>query len=383
MEKYVLKDLISVKRGMSLSGEYYSTEGDLIRLTLGNFQEEGGFKINTSKDDLYFTGPVKDEFILAEGDIITPLTEQVVGLLGATARIPESGKYIQSGDVALIKCISDKIDDGYCYYLISSDVVRKQLSAAAQQTKIRHTSPEKIMDCEVFIPEVKEQRKVAKLLDGINKKIELNNKINDNLYEQLTLFCSHISASSAAERHTLSDFCSYTSQKIDSSELNQNDYVSTDNLLPEKQGITIAKNLPAVGSATLCHNADILVSNIRPYLKKIYYCQRKMGCSSDVLNIRTTKEDLAPFIYFCLRQDAFFAHMMAGSKGTKMPRGDKNQIMRYTIMMPPTDLMEQFIKLARPTMLQIKHNEDDNNNLLRIRNYLLPLLMSGQATIAD
>lgn len=181
MEKYVLKDLISVKRGMSLSGEYYSTEGDLIRLTLGNFQEEGGFKINTSKDDLYFTGPVKDEFILAEGDIITPLTEQVVGLLGATARIPESGKYIQSGDVALIKCISDKIDDGYCYYLISSDVVRKQLSAAAQQTKIRHTSPEKIMDCEVFIPEVKEQRKVAKLLDGINKKIELNNKINDNL----------------------------------------------------------------------------------------------------------------------------------------------------------------------------------------------------------
>jgi len=197
------------------------------------------------------------------------------------------------------------------------------------------------------------------------------------------LFCSHISASSSAERHNLSDFCSYTTQKIDSSELNQNDYVSTDNLLPEKQGITISKNLPAVSSAILCRNSDILVSNIRPYLKKIYYCHRKMGCSSDVLNIRTTKEDLAPFIYFCLRQDAFFAHMMAGSKGTKMPRGDKNQIMRYTIMMPPTHLMEQFIKLAKPAMLQIKHNEEDNNNLSQIRNYLLPLLMSGQATIAD
>ena len=133
MDKYILKDLINVKRGMSLSGEYYSTEGDLIRLTLGNFQEEGGFKINTSKDDLYFTGPVRDEFILAEGDIITPLTEQVVGLLGATARIPETATYIQSGDVALIKCISDKIDDGYCYYLISSDVVRRQLQVSPKR----------------------------------------------------------------------------------------------------------------------------------------------------------------------------------------------------------------------------------------------------------
>ena len=383
MKKYALRDLIDVKRGMSLSGEFYATEGSRIRLTLGNFREEGGFKLNTSKEDLYFTGPVRDEFILKEGDIITPLTEQVVGLLGSTARIPESGKYVQSGDVALIKCTSDELVDGYCYYLISSKLVRRQLSVAAQQTKIRHTSPEKIMDCEVFIPEVKEQKKIAHILDCINRKIELNNKINDNLYEQLMLFCSHISASSSAERHNLSDFCSYTTQKIDSSELNQNDYVSTDNLLPEKQGITISKNLPAVSSAILCRNSDILVSNIRPYLKKIYYCHRKMGCSSDVLNIRTTKEDLAPFIYFCLRQDAFFAHMMAGSKGTKMPRGDKNQIMRYTIMMPPTHLMEQFIKLAKPAMLQIKHNEEDNNNLSQIRNYLLPLLMSGQATIAD
>ena len=58
MKKYKLGELINVKRGMSLSGEYYATEGNLIRLTLGNFQEECGFKINTSKDDLYFTGPV-------------------------------------------------------------------------------------------------------------------------------------------------------------------------------------------------------------------------------------------------------------------------------------------------------------------------------------
>ena len=181
MKKYKLRNLIDVKRGCSLSGEYYSTKGDLIRLTLGNFQESCGFKENNSKDDIFFTGPVRDEFILNKGDIITPLTEQVPGLLGATARIPESGKYIQSGDVALVKCISNDLDDGYCYYLISSDIVRRQLGAAAQQTKIRHTSPEKIKDCIVFLPKKHEQIKIAQLLDNINCKIELNNAINDNL----------------------------------------------------------------------------------------------------------------------------------------------------------------------------------------------------------
>ena len=207
--------------------------------------------------------------------------------------------------------------------------------------------------------------------------------INDNLYEQLALYCIHLSTTPTAERHILSDYCSYASQKIDSSGLNQSDYVSTDNLLPEKQGIALAKGLPAVCTATQCHNADILVSNIRPYLKKIYYCHRDMGCSSDVLCIRTNEEKLAPYIYFCLRQDTFFDHMMAGSKGTKMPRGDKAQIMRYTIMMPSKDLIEQFIACAEPAMQQIKHNEEDTHNLLLIRNYLLPMLMSGQATIAD
>jgi len=183
MKTYRLGDLIKVTRGMSLSGDYYSTAGEIIRLTLGNFKESGGFKNNTSKDNLFYTGPVKEEFILNEGDIITPLTEQVVGLLGSTARIPESDKYIQSGDIGLIKCISDDIDDSFCYYLISSDFVRRQLSAAAQQTKIRHTSPEKIMGCTVHIPDIIEQRKIGRFLENIDKKIEINNKINDNLHQ--------------------------------------------------------------------------------------------------------------------------------------------------------------------------------------------------------
>ena len=183
LKKAKLKDLIEITRGTTLAGEYYSTEGDLVRLTLGNFDyNNGGFKPNTSKDNIFFTGKVKEQFIMNEGDIITPLTEQTPGLLGTTARIPKSGKYIQSQDVALVRCKDGKLSDEFCYYLLPSAIVKKQLAAGAQQTKIRHTSPDKIKDCVVYIPEeLDEQEAIGTLLATIDKKISLNRQINHNL----------------------------------------------------------------------------------------------------------------------------------------------------------------------------------------------------------
>lgn len=182
LTKHKLRELIDVTRGMSLPGENYSESGEYIRLTMGNFNYNGGgFKENTSKTDIYYTGPIRDEYILSKGDIITPLTEQAIGLLGTTAMIPESGKYIQSQDVALVTCKEDKIDHLFCYYLISSVLVKKQLSAVAQQTKIRHTSPDKIMDCTVWIPEMGIQQRIGKTLYEIDQKIALNTRMNAEL----------------------------------------------------------------------------------------------------------------------------------------------------------------------------------------------------------
>ncbi len=175
MNKIKLGDVMDVKRGTSLSGDYYSTSGDLVRLTLGNFKyPDCGFKPNTAKDDIYFVGEVKPEYIMKKGDIITPLTEQVKGLLGNTATIPESDKYIQSGDIGKIIPDESMIDKRFSYYLVSSPTVKKQLSAASQQTKIRHTSPDKIKDCIAFIPDLYQQKKIAHLLDTINLLIQTN-----------------------------------------------------------------------------------------------------------------------------------------------------------------------------------------------------------------
>ena len=182
LKKYKLGELIEVTRGASLSGEYYATQGEYIRLTCGNFDYHNNcFKENKSKDNIYYVGKFRDEFLMEEGDIITPLTEQAVGLLGSTALIPESGKYIQSQDVAKITCNEKLLDKKFAFYLISSSLVKQQLSAAAQQTKIRHTSPDKIKDCVVWIPEMSEQRLIGTLLSTIDQKISLNRQVNHYL----------------------------------------------------------------------------------------------------------------------------------------------------------------------------------------------------------
>ena len=185
LKEYRLGDLIKVTRGASLAGDYYATEGKYKRITLGNFNyKEGGFKDDTQKDDIYYTGKVDERFILRKGDILTPLTEQALGLLGSTIRILEDDKYIQSQDAALITCKEGLLDPDFCYYLISSTQVRNQLSGAAQQTKIRHTSPDKIKACKVYIPELAEQKKIGQLLRRLEEKITLNKQINQNLSVQ-------------------------------------------------------------------------------------------------------------------------------------------------------------------------------------------------------
>jgi type I restriction enzyme S subunit len=182
MKEIKLGEVLDVKRGTSLSGKFYENSGKYIRLTLGNFTyPECGWKDNTSKDDLYYSGDFKKEYLLKKDDIITPLTEQVRGLLGNTARIPESDLYIQSGDIGKIIPFEKLLDKNFAYYLVSSPIVKKQLDAASQQTKIRHTSPDAIKNCVAFIPELASQKKIANLLDSLNKKISTNNRIISEL----------------------------------------------------------------------------------------------------------------------------------------------------------------------------------------------------------
>lgn len=110
--------------------------------------------------------------------------------------------------------------------------------------------------------------------------------------------------------------------------------------MQNKQGIECATSLPIQGGkVTAFKKGDILLANIRPYLKKIWYAQFDGGCSADVLAIRANAEIDSHFLFYALFRDDFFIHAMKGAKGTKMPRGDKAQIMEFKI--PVFDLKTQ------------------------------------------
>jgi type I restriction enzyme S subunit len=133
-------------------------------------------------------------------------------------------------------------------------------------------------------------------------------------------------------RIPLSQVCNYSDDSIQVSELNLNNFISTDNMLPNRGGITGAVNLPPANSCSAYSKGEILISNIRPYFKKIWFAEFDGGCSADVLVLKTTNPKFDPkFIYYNLFQDLFFKHQMTGSKGSKMPRGDKDQIMTFLI----------------------------------------------------
>lgn len=139
---------------------------------------------------------------------------------------------------------------------------------------------------------------------------------------------------------TLGDIAYYADENIQVSKLKKSTYVTTDCLLPNKEGKVDSENLPP--SSSTCSRfkkGDILVSNIRPYLKKIWLSDIEGGCSADVLVFRPKKGYISNFIYYALLRDDFFAHAMKGSKGTKMPRGDKNQLLEFSI--PDFDYLQQ------------------------------------------
>lgn len=137
------------------------------------------------------------------------------------------------------------------------------------------------------------------------------------------------------KKYKLYEVSDYVTSKVSTSQLSLQDYVTTDCLLQNKCGRECAENLPPKSAKVTAYKpGDILISNIRPYLKKIWYANSEGGNSADVLTIRAKENFEKLYIYYMLFQDSFFDYVSKGVKGSKMPRGDKNHIMNFEILVP-------------------------------------------------
>ena len=161
----------------------------------------------------------------------------------------------------------------------------------------------------------------------------------------------------------LSDICSFRKGKVEVESLNAKNYISTENMLPNKCGITEASSLPTVPLTQEYKNGDVLVSNIRPYFKKIWQAQYDGGCSNDVLVFVPKPNTDKDFLYYVLADDDFFTYSMATSKGTKMPRGDKTSIMQYEVPLIDLQVQEKIASVLKALDERIKLNNEINNNL--------------------
>ena len=165
------------------------------------------------------------------------------------------------------------------------------------------------------------------------------------------------------KKQKLSDYTDYVQEKILVKKLDNNTYISTENMLPDRGGITKSSGLPNTNYTQCFSEGDILLSNIRPYFKKIWYATFNGGCSNDVLVLRAKSNVCSKFLYYVLSDDKFFEYDTATSKGTKMPRGDKVAIMKYSV--PQYDLPKQK-KIARVLSSlddKIELNNKINQNL--------------------
>ena len=164
-------------------------------------------------------------------------------------------------------------------------------------------------------------------------------------------------------KSNLADICEYAKSKVDVTILNEETYISTENMIPNKGGITNASSLPTMTQTQEFLAGDVLVSNIRPYFKKIWFAEFNGGCSNDVLVFRAKDGVNKRFLYYVLADDAFFDYSMATSKGTKMPRGDKEAIMKYEVPAFSYEEQGRIAGILEALDRKIQLNTEINKNL--------------------
>lgn len=354
----------------------YIPDGDIIAVRALNLKN-GSLLLDDVKRISSEVSNLLPRSKLFKNDIVISYT----GTIGESAQIKEDGKYHLAPNVAKISP-NETIDPQYLFHYVRSSEFRKQMTNYAHGSTQPTVPMATIRELTVPIFDIETQKKISGLLNVIEDKIETNRNVNDNLHQQLQAIYRKM-VCQGTPNGKLSDICNYSKRRIPVSSLTIDNYYSTENLLTGKAGAVRVSSLPSISHTVACMPGDVLVSNIRPYFKKILYCLTECGCSNDVLCFVPIKPNLSLYLYNTLYDDKFFDFMVAGSKGTKMPRGDKQQIMTYPVLIPTPTMLESFNNVARPIQSKIDEGNRQNRCLSSLRDFLLPKLMSGEISVSD
>ena len=337
-------------------------------------------------------------------------------MLGSTAWIPESGKYIQSQDIAKIRCNEELLDKQFAYYLISSNIVKQQLSAAAQQTKIRHTSPDKIKDCTVWLPSLAEQKQIGLLLFDIDRKIALNRSINHNLEAMAKQLYDYWFVQFDFPDENGMPYKSSGGKMVWNEKLKREipegwKVSQLGNICSFRNGINYAKdevgspysivNVRNISSTSIILDSeDFDVITIPSSKAQNYMLTEKdiviarSGCPGATRLLQTPNSTLfcgfiiccTPFVGNLRIYLTFLLKSLEGSSATTSGGSILQNVSQETlksllVTIPPMTLLVHFDKFLNDIIEQLYSNSKTIKKLTKLRDSLLPLLMNGQVSI--
>ncbi|EGQ7812045.1 restriction endonuclease subunit S [Vibrio parahaemolyticus] len=337
---------------------------------------------------------------------------------GGTGDIKMSPPKVSITNLAIvITCDESKVCKDYLYWVLKlADTYSLRTGSAQPQITINSLDSFNV----VIHRDLSTQRTIADFLNKLNSKIGVNTETNQTLEQMAqaifkswfvdfdpvkakingeppkgmdaataSLFPEKLVESELGlipegwDVGTLSDVAKYCSARTKTDSITLENYISTENMLAEKKGVTAASKLPTAKTVAAYKSGDILVSNIRPYFKKIWLAEGSGGRSNDVLGFESVSANTESYLMNVLYQDTFFEYMTRTSKGAKMPRGDKTAIMNWEMAVPPVELREAFSAIVDKFYQLIPQNRAQNATLESLRDTLLPKLLSGELSLTD
>lgn len=258
-----------------------------------------------------------------------------------------------------------------------------------ESTGVPQLTVPQIKNTLIPLPPFAEQNRIAEalsdideLISSLEKLIAKKKAIKQGAMQQLLTGKTRLPGfSDAWQKRSIEEIAIFPTATVPTDKIDTRYYIGTDNMIKDKGGIQENSICIEYEYVKEYQNNDILLSNIRPYLKKIWFADRDGGCSNDVIVIRLkeSKEINPQLLYFLLSQDSFFDEIMSNAIGTKMPRGDKETIKAYRIAFPTVKReQEVIVNILLDMYLQIKKFENCLAKYKQLKDGMMQQLLTGK-----
>lgn len=346
-----IEDLAEVIRGVTYSKEDQVLETtDNVILTADNITLSGNLEMN-KQIYLRTNKKLDSDKKLKKNDCFVCFSSGSKNHVGKISFIEKDMPFYAGGFMGIIRSNSDRILPKFLYAILNSPSYRQIISDESSGNNIQNLS-QSIGRIKVPVPPIDVQKQIVEEIAKVDKSVSDSMlRINECETDIESLLSSFNFADS-----TLNTIAPFATKSIKYSDIEPETYITTDNMLQNKLGIIPFEGEANISSITAYKNEDILISNIRPYLKKIWFADKKGGCSKDVLVLRSTDTSkyLPKYIFYMLSRDVFFDYVMEGKKGIKMPRGNKEDILKYRIPIPSPEEQQRIVSKVEELEAEIK-----------------------------